>query len=105
MNISNRIQLRPVTIAELHAQLQALVDAGHGAKPVVTTDCRADYPFQAYTVCNQTGYVDKLLIYARPDARFQHRNYSFNEFQATPEQVVGWNEGADLIAERCGAFA
>jgi hypothetical protein len=103
--MSNKIELRPITIRELHAQLQALIDAGHGAKPVVITDCRADYPFQAYTVNNQSGYIDKFMIYARPDARFQARKYDLREFNASPEQVAGWNDGADLIAERCGAFA
>lgn len=100
-----RIQMKPMTIMELHAQLQALVDAGHGAKPVVTTDCRADYPFHAYTVHNQSGYLDKLLIYARPDARFADRPYDLKSFNASADQVKGWNDGADLIASRCGAFA
>lgn len=99
------IQIKPMTIKELHAQLQALVDAGHGGNPVVTTDCRADYPFQAYAVHNQGGYLDKLLIYARPDARFADRPYDMASFNASPEQIKGWNAGADLIAERCGAFA
>jgi hypothetical protein len=99
------IKIAPMTIKELHSMLQGLVDAGQGAKPVVITDCRADYPFQAYTVDNQSGYMDKLMIYARPDARFAERPYDLRTFNASADQVNGWNEGADLIASRCGAFA
>lgn len=44
------IELSTFTIAELHRQLQAYIDQGLGDTPMVATDCRARYPFQAYTV-------------------------------------------------------
>ena len=62
------IELPTITIAELHKQLQAYIDQGLGGVPVVATDCRGYYPFQAYTVLNQSGYTDALLLYVRPDA-------------------------------------
>lgn len=47
---SMAIELSTFTIAELHRQLQAYIDQGLGDTPMVATDCRARYPFQAYTV-------------------------------------------------------
>lgn len=97
------IELNTYTVAELHAQLQALIDQGKGDVPVCATDCRARYPFQAYTVLNQSGYTDALLIYVRPDAHFAQRaplplNWS-------ESRVAEWNTEADTIKQRCGAFA
>jgi hypothetical protein len=96
-------ELNTYTVAELHAQLQALIDQGKGDLPVCATDCRARYPFQAYTVLNPSGYTDALLIYVRPDAHFAQRhplprNWSEN-------RVAEWNAEADTIKQRCGAFA
>lgn len=92
-----------ITVAQLHAQLQSLMDRGMGNLPVCATDCRAFYPFQAYTTLNPSGYTDALLINVRPDARFC----------APANPPVGWNLGrieewnheADAVAARCGAFA
>lgn len=89
------IQLHTYTVAELHAQLQALIDKGEGSLPVCATDCRGRYPFQAYTVLNQSGYTDALLIYVRPDAHFEQRDPL--PINWGPNQVHGWNEEADTI--------
>ena len=97
------IQLHTYTVAELHAQLQALIDKGEGTLPVCATDCRGRYPFQAYTVLNQSGYTDALLIYVRPDAHFEQRDPL--PINWGPNQVHGWNEEADTIKRRCGAFS
>lgn len=58
----------------MHAQLQALIDRGLGSIPVCATDCRARYPFQAYTVLDESGYTDALLLYVRSDAHFAQRD-------------------------------
>lgn len=64
------IEIKAMTVAQLHAQLQQLVDRGEGDVPVCATDCVARYPFTAYSVLNAAGYVDALLIPVRPDAAF-----------------------------------
>lgn len=97
------IQLPTITVRELHAQLQSLIDQGKGDVPVCATDCRARYPFQAYTVLNQSGYTDALLIYVRPDAHFAQRNPLPLNWGAS--RVDEWNAEADTIKGRCGAFA
>lgn len=97
------IKLPTVTVRELHAQLQALIDQGKGDIPVCATDCRARYPFQAYTVLNQSGYTDALLIYVRPDAHFAERAPLPMNWH--PNRVSRWNDEADEIKSRCGAFA
>lgn len=97
------IELPTVTVAELHAQLQALIEQGKGELPVCATDCRARYPFQAYTVLNQSGYTDALLIYVRPDAHFAQRDPLPINWH--PSRVREWNAEADTIKESCGAFA
>lgn len=97
------IELPTVTVAELHAQLQALIEQGKGELPVCATDCRARYPFQAYTVLNQSGYTDALLIYVRPDAHFAQRDPL--PINWGPSRVREWNAEADTIKQRCGAFA
>ena len=97
------IELQTYTVAELHAQLQTLVDRGLGNIPVCATDCRARYPFQAYTVLCPSGYTDTLLIYVRPDAHFAQRSpLPINWGSA---RVADWNAEADAIKARCGAFA
>lgn len=97
------IELKTMTVAELHAQLQALLDDGKGDLPVCATDCRARYPFQAYTVLDQSGYADALLIYVRPDAHFAQPDPL--PLNWGPSRVQEWNSHADAIKERCGAFA
>lgn len=96
------IELKTITVGELHAQLVDLVQRGLQDLPVCATDCRARYPFQAYTVQNPSGYTDALLIYVRPDAHFAQReplppNWS-------PDRVAQWNLIADETKRRCGAF-
>lgn len=97
------IELKTMTVADLHAQLQALLDDGKGDLPVCATDCRARYPFQAYTVLNQSGYTDALLICVRPDAHFAQRDPLPLNWGTS--RVQEWNSEADAIKERCGAFA
>jgi hypothetical protein len=97
------IELKAYTVRELHAQLQSLMDAGKGDVAVCATDCRARYPFQAYTVLNQSGYTDALLIYVRPDAHFAQPEPLPMNWGAS--RVAYWNEEADTIKARCGAFA
>ena len=65
------IEIETMTVARLHAQLQALMDDGKGYLPVCATDCVVRFPFQAYTVLTPSGYTDSLLLYVRPDARFK----------------------------------
>lgn len=96
------IELPSVTVAELHAQLQYLVNRGLGDVPVVATDCRGRYPFQAYTVLDGSGYTDALLLYVRPDAHFAQRaplpmNWGSN-------RIDEWNAQADDVKSTCGAF-
>ena len=97
------IELKTMTVADLHAQLQALIDAGKGNVPVCATDARARYPFQAYTVLNQSGYTDALLIYVRPDAHFAERDPL--PLNWGPHRVQKWNDEADATKASCGAFA
>lgn len=97
------IELRSITVAELHAQLANLVANGHGNLPVCATDCRARYPFQIYTVPNPSGFLDALLVYVRPDAHFAQREPLPTNWG--PDRVTHWNEAADEIKRRCGAFA
>lgn len=87
------IELPTITIAELHKQLQAYIDQGLGDVPVVATDCRGHYPFQAYTVLNQSGYTDALLLYVRPDAHFAQRDPL--PLNWGPSRVAEWNAEAD----------
>lgn len=89
------IELKTMTVADLHAQLQALIDDGKGDLPVCATDCRARYPFQAYTVLNSSGYPDALLIYVRPDAHFAQRDPL--PLNWGPGRVAKWNDEADAI--------
>ena len=96
------IELPTITIAELHKQLQAYIDQGLGETPVVATDCRGRYPFQAYTVLNQSGYTDALLLYVRPDAHFSQRDPL--PLNWGPSRVAEWNEEADRVKGTCGAF-
>lgn len=91
------IEIKTMTVAELHAQLQALVDKGQGDLPVCATDCVARYPFQAYTVLNQSGYTDALLIYVRPDAHFAQRDPQPRNWSA--DRVAAWNAAADEVRQ------
>ncbi|EDC3150127.1 hypothetical protein HZM05_002802 [Salmonella enterica] len=96
-------QIEVMTVAELHTQLQQLVDDGFGDIPVCATDLRARYPFQAYTVLNPAGYTDALLINVRPDAHFTRKeplpvNWGNN-------RVADWNTNADAVRQACGTFA
>ena len=97
------IEIKTMTVADLHAQLQALMDQGLGNVPVCATDCRARYPFQAYTVLNASGYTDAMLIYVRPDAHFAQRDPLPPNWG--PRRVAEWNQEADAVKQRCGAFA
>lgn len=97
------IELKTYTVAEVHAQLQALIDAGHGDVPVCATDCRGRYPFQAYTVLSPSGYTDAFLISVRPDAHFAPR-YPL-PLNWGPNRVAEWNAQADRVKLGCGAFA
>lgn len=96
------IQLHTYTVAELHAQLQSMIDRGLGNVPVCATDCRARYPFQAYTVRNLSGYTDALLIYVRPDAHFAPKSPLPINWGAG--RINEWNEEADRVKAACGAF-
>lgn len=96
------IELKTYTVAELHAQLQALIDEGKGDVPVCATDCRGRYPFQAYTVLNQSGYTDAFLIYVRPDAHFAQRTPL--PLHWGPNRIDEWNAEAGAIKQRYGAF-
>lgn len=97
------VTLKPCTVRDLHAQLQAMMDLGQGDIPVCATDCRARYPFQAYAVNGPSGYTDALLIHVRPDAHFAQLNpLPLNWW---PSRVAEWNREADEIKGRCGAFA
>lgn len=96
------IELKTITVGELHAQLAHLVEQGMQDLPVCATDCRARYPFSAYTVLNPSGYVDALLIYVRPDAHFAQRDPLPRNWG--PSRVAEWNEIADEVKRRCGAF-
>ncbi len=96
------IELKTITVGELHAQLGHLVERGLQDLPVCATDGRARYPFTAYTVVNPSGYVDALLINVRPDAHFAQRDplpVNWSE-----SRVAAWNEIADEVKRRCGAF-
>ncbi len=97
------IELNTYTVAELHSQLQALIDQGKGDVPVCATDCRARYPFQAYTVLNQSGHTDALLIYVRHDAHFAQRDPLPHNWSES--RVAEWNAEADTTKQGCGAFA
>lgn len=102
------IKIDAMTVQQLHAQLQSLMDRGLGNLPVVATDCRARYPFQAYTVSNQSGYTDALLIYVRPDAHFVSRGEAPASALADREwleyRAHTWNAEADETKAACGAF-
>jgi hypothetical protein len=96
------IELKTYTVGEMVAQLGHLVEQGLPDLPVCATDGRARYPFQAYTVLSPAGYRDAVLLYVRPDAHFAQP-------QPLPvhwahDRVAGWNEIADEVKRRCGAF-
>lgn len=97
------IELPTITVGELHAQLAHLVAQGLQDLPVCTTDGRARYPFQAYTVYSPAGYRDAVLIYVRPGAHFAQRDPL--PMNWGPSRVLHWNEIADEVKRRCGAFA
>lgn len=97
------IELKTITVGELHAQLAHLIDQGLQDLPVCATDCRARYPFTAYTVLNPSGYVDALLICPRPDAYFAQRDPL--PVNWSPTRVTEWNEIAQEVKRRRGAFA
>lgn len=96
------IELPTITIAELHKQLQAYIDRGLGDTPVVATDCRGRYPFQAYTVLNESGYTDAFLLNVRPDAHFAQRDPLPLNWSSS--RVAEWNAEADRVNAICGAF-
>ncbi|EIH9821658.1 hypothetical protein RA06_001064 [Escherichia coli] len=96
-------EIEVMTVAELHSQLQQLVDEGLGDIPVCATDLRARYPFKAFTVLSTAGYTEALLINVRPDAHFSRKepqpaNWGKN-------RVAEWNSDADAVRQSCGAFA
>lgn len=97
------IELNTITVDELHGQLAALVGQGLGYMPVCATDGRARYPFQAYTVYSPSGYCDALMLNVRPDAHFAQRVPLPPTWG--PSRVQHWNEIADEVKRRCGAFA
>lgn len=97
------IELPTITVAELHAQLTDLVAKGHGNLPACTSDGRARYPFQTFAVPSPAGVLDALLIMPRPDARFAQRDPLPDGWQ--PECFTYWNELAQEVKDRCGAFA
>ncbi|EGC7113047.1 hypothetical protein H9T43_002222 [Salmonella enterica] len=96
-------EIEVMTVAELHAQLQKLIEDGLGDVPVCATDLRARYPLQAYSVLSESGYTDAFLINVRPDAHFKRSeplppNWGEN-------RLVEWNSNADAIRQSCGPFA
>lgn len=97
------IELRTITVAELHRQLGELIAQGYSDLPICATDCRARYPFQACTVLDASGNLDALLLYVRPDARFAQREPL--PIGWGPERVAGWNQEADQVVATSGAFA
>lgn len=96
------IELKTYTVEDLNALTADLLKQGHQSLPVCATDCRARYPFEAYTVLNQSGYTDALLLYVRPDAHFADRDPLPLSWGV--DRVKGWNREADTIKGRCGAF-
>lgn len=97
------IELKVMTVGDLHAQLSELIKHGLQDLPVCATDCRARYPFQAFTVLNPSGYVDALLISVRTDAHFAQPDPL--PMNWSPHRVYGWSAVADEVKQRCGAFA
>lgn len=97
------IQIPSLTVAELHQQLQAMIDQGLDNIPVIATDCRAFYPFSPYTVCNSSGSISEFVLSVRPDAHFAPRNPL--PINWTQSRVSEWNTRADAIKASCGAFS
>lgn len=97
------IELKTHTVSDLYEQLKVLMERGEGNVLVCATDCRGRYPFTAYTVLNQSGYTDALLIYVRPDAHFAQLDPLPMNVGAS--RVNEMNAEADRVKTTCGAFA
>lgn len=97
------IEIEVMTVAELHAQLQELINEGLGDVPICVTDLRARYPFQAYSVLSESGKTDDFLINVRADAHFKHSEPPPPNWEKI--WVGEWNSNADAIRQSCGPFA
>lgn len=97
------IELKTHTVSDLYEQFKVLVERGEGGIPVCATDCRGRYPFTAYTVLNQSGYTDALLIYVRPDAHFAQLDPL--PMNVGANRINEMNAEADRVKTTCGAFA
>lgn len=89
-----------VTVAELAAQLQAMIDANQGDLPVFSCDGRARFPFTTVVPYTQSGYPEALLI--RPQAHLHVEESDTKRWDASYYQRV--NAEADAVREACGAF-
>ena len=95
------VQTRILTVAELAAQLQSMIERGQGELPVFSSDGRACYPFGTMVPYTKSGYPDCMLIKPHPhlhaatDPKARHSESYFAEVNAE----------ADRIRASCGAFA
>lgn len=94
------VRKRVVTVAELAAQLQAMINAGQGDLPVFSCDGRARFPFETVVPYTQSGYAEALLI--KPQAHLHVEEADTKRWDASYYQRV--NAEADAVREMCGAF-
>ena len=92
---------RILTVAELAAQLQHLVDCGQGELPVFASDTRARYPFATLVPYTISGYADCFLIQPQP-----HLHAELKDIGRWPASYFEHaNLEADQVRAACGAFA
>ncbi len=94
------VQHRILTVAELAAQLQDMIERGQGDLPVFSSDGRACYPFSTVVPYTPSGYPECLLI--KPQAHL-HAEVTEKK-RASTLYFEKINEDADRIRASCGAF-
>ena len=94
------VQAKVLTITELAAQLQTMIEKGQGDLPVFASDGRASYPFSTVVTCSASQYADCLLLQPQPHLHAEPRDLRGKG----DDYVNNVNAEADRIREVCGAF-
>ena len=97
----NPVQQRILTVAEMAAQLQSMIERGQGDLPVFANDGRARYPLGTVVPYTPSGYPECLLIQPQPHLHAEVKDTK--RWAASYYQQA--NDEADRIRATCGAFA
>lgn len=93
-------QQRILTVVELAAQLQDMIDRGQGNLPVFASDGRACYPFSTVVPYTPSGYPECLLVKPAPHLHAGPASTG----RADADYVACINADADRVRAACGAF-